>query len=81
MFSISIYAENLELPFSNDKSIKMKINISEHLEASAEGLTYGKNLAERDLFMKGSIFVKDNGAERLIASPELMFKHKKELVL
>lgn len=77
---IATLGRDFEIPFTDGKSFKMKMNVADKFEIPAEIKKHHQGMMKSDLMIRGEIFIKENGSEKLIASPQIMSNYKTEAI-
>ena len=72
---------DFEIPFTDDNSFKLKMKATEKFENSSEFKKVNSNGQKKGLLIKGKIFVRDGGEERLVASPQIISNYNEETIL
>jgi hypothetical protein len=77
---IAKLGKDFEIPFTDDKSFKLKMNATDNFELPAEIKKYHKGAIKSDLMISGAVFIKENGKERLVATPQITSNYNEEAI-
>ena len=77
---IAKLGKDWEIPFTDDKSFKMKMNVTDKFVVPKDIQKDNKRELSSDLLMTGSIYTKNSGKEKLFATPQIMFNNKTEAI-
>jgi hypothetical protein len=78
---IAKLGKSWEIPFTDDKSFKMKMNATDKFEIPSEVKKHYKHEIKSDLMISGKVFIKEDGKEKLIATPLIISNYKAEAIL
>ena len=77
---IATLGKEFEIPYSGKESFKIKMNVNDKYELPVNLKAQHKDMLKSDIMIIGKIFTKNNGKEKLIASPQIMTNYKTEAI-